>query len=138
LRKGGQMVAVGLFGGALPVPVPVPVPLPALAMREVSLRGSAVGNTAQIRELVQLVRDGRFKLPAVQVRPLADAEAALRELEAGRILGRVVLNTSEAAEWRAAVRSRRRRCLRRSVHCCRPFRPARAEDHGDQPMRSTW
>ena len=68
LRKGGQLVVVGLFGGALPVP------LPALAMREVSLRGSAVGNTAQIRELVQMVREGKLKLPAVQVRPLAQAE----------------------------------------------------------------
>jgi D-arabinose 1-dehydrogenase-like Zn-dependent alcohol dehydrogenase len=91
LRKGGQMVVVGLFGGALPVP------LPALAMREVSLRGSAVGNTAQIRELVQLVRTGRLKLPAVQVRPLADAEAALRDLEAGRVIGRVVLDTADVA-----------------------------------------
>jgi D-arabinose 1-dehydrogenase-like Zn-dependent alcohol dehydrogenase len=91
LLKGGQLVVVGLFGGALPVP------LPALAMREVSLRGSAVGTTAQIRELVQLVRDGRLKLPAVQVRPLAEAEAALRDLEAGRIIGRVVLDTAEAA-----------------------------------------
>jgi alcohol dehydrogenase, propanol-preferring len=87
------MVVVGLFGGALPVP------LPALAMREVSLRGSAVGNTAQIRELVQLVRDGKLKLPAVQVRPLAEAEAeaALRDLEAGKIVGRVVLDTEAAA-----------------------------------------
>jgi D-arabinose 1-dehydrogenase-like Zn-dependent alcohol dehydrogenase len=89
LLKGGQMVVVGLFGGALPVP------LPALASREVSLRGSNTGNTAQIRELVQLVRDGKLKLPAVQVRPLADAEAALRDLEAGRIIGRVVLDTAQ-------------------------------------------
>ena len=82
---------VGLFGGALPVP------LPALAMREVSLRGSAVGNTQQIRELVQMVRDGRLQLPEVQVRPLAAAEDSLRDLEAGRIVGRVVLDTTEAA-----------------------------------------
>jgi D-arabinose 1-dehydrogenase-like Zn-dependent alcohol dehydrogenase len=91
LLKGGQMVVVGLFGGALPVP------LPALASREVSLRGSNTGNTAQIRELVQLVRDGKLKLPAVQVRPLAEAEAALRDLEAGKIIGRVVLDTAETA-----------------------------------------
>jgi len=45
--------------------------------------------------LVQLVRDGKLKLPAVQVRPLADAEAALRDLDAGRIIGRVVLDTAE-------------------------------------------
>jgi D-arabinose 1-dehydrogenase-like Zn-dependent alcohol dehydrogenase len=91
LLKGGQMVVVGLFGGALPVP------LPALASREVSLRGSNTGNTAQIRELVQMVRDGRLRLPDVQVRPLAQAEASLRDLEAGRIVGRVVLDTAEAS-----------------------------------------
>lgn len=91
LLKGGQMVVVGLFGGALPVP------LPALASREVSLRGSNTGTTAQIRELVQLVREGKLKLPAVQVRPLAQAEQALRDLEAGRVIGRVVLDTSETA-----------------------------------------
>ena len=91
LLKGGQIVVVGLFGGALPLP------LPALAMREIAVRGSAVGTTAQIRELVQLVRDGKLKLPAVQVRPLAQAEDALRDLEAGRIIGRVVLDTSEPA-----------------------------------------
>jgi propanol-preferring alcohol dehydrogenase len=54
-----------------------------------------VGNTAQIRELVALVRAGKLKLPAVQVRPLAQAEAALRDLEAGKVIGRVVLDTAE-------------------------------------------
>ena len=91
LRKGGQLVVVGLFGGALSVP------LPALAIREISYRGSAVGTTAQIRELVQMVRDGKLQLPAVEVRPLAQAESALRDLEAGRIVGRVVLDTSRPA-----------------------------------------
>jgi alcohol dehydrogenase, propanol-preferring len=57
------MGVVGLFGGTLPVP------LPALASREVSLRGSKTGTTAQIRELVQRVREGRLRLPAVQMRP---------------------------------------------------------------------
>ena len=43
----------------------------------------------------RLVRDGKLKLPAVQVRPLAQAEAALRDLEAGKVVGRVVLDTAE-------------------------------------------
>ena len=85
LLKGGQFVAVGLFGGALQLP------LPALAMREVALRGSVVGNTEHLRELVQLVRSSRLRLPAVQLRPLAEAEASLRDLAEGRIVGRVVL-----------------------------------------------
>ena len=86
LQKGGRLVSVGLFGGA------ATVPLVALAMREISLMGSAVGSTAQIRELVALVQSGKLKLPPVQVRPLSQAEQSLRDLEAGRVTGRVVLD----------------------------------------------
>ena len=86
LQKGGRMVSVGLFGGA------ATIPLVALAMREVALMGSAVGSTAQIRELVALVQSGKLALPAVQVRPLAQAEQSLRDLEAGRVTGRIVLD----------------------------------------------
>ena len=86
LRKGGRMVSVGLFGGA------ANIPLVALAMREVALMGSAVGSTEQMRELVALVRSGKLTLPPVQVRPLSAAEQSLQDLEAGRIVGRVVLD----------------------------------------------
>lgn len=87
LRKGGRFVSVGLFGGA------TTIPLVALAMREVAVMGSAVGSTTQMRELVELVRSGRLTLPAVQVRPLAQAEQSLQDLEAGRVTGRIVLDT---------------------------------------------
>lgn len=87
LQKGGRFVSVGLFGGA------ATVPLVALAMREISLMGSAVGCTAQIRELVELVRSGVLTLPSVQTRPLAQAEQSLQDLEAGRVIGRIVLDT---------------------------------------------
>ncbi len=86
LVKGGRFVSVGLFGGA------ATIPLVALAMREVALMGSAVGSTAQIRELVALVQSGKVKLPQVQVRPMAEAEQSLRDLEAGRVAGRIVLD----------------------------------------------
>ena len=92
LQKGGRFVSVGLFGGA------ATVPLVALAMREISLMGSAVGSTAQIRELVALVQSGKLKLPAVQVRPLAQAEQSLQDLEAGRVTGRIVLDAMTETE----------------------------------------
>jgi D-arabinose 1-dehydrogenase-like Zn-dependent alcohol dehydrogenase len=41
------------------------------------------------------VRSGRLELPAVQVRRLSEADQALRDLEAGKIIGRVVLATEE-------------------------------------------
>ena len=87
LQKGGRFVSVGLFGGA------ATVPLVALAMREISFMGSAVGSTAQIRALVELVRHGALTLPSVQIRPLAQAEQSLQDLEAGRVIGRIVLDT---------------------------------------------
>ena len=92
LLKGGRFVSVGLFGGA------ATIPLVALAMREIAFMGSAVGSTAQIREVVALVQSGKLSLPAVQVRPLAEAEQSLRDLEAGRITGRVVLEALTAGD----------------------------------------
>ena len=92
LQKGGRFVSVGLFGGA------ATIPLVALAMREIALMGSAVGSTAQIRELVALVQSGKLTLPAVQVRPLAQAEQSLRDLEAGRVTGRIVLDAMAEAD----------------------------------------
>lgn len=92
LKKGGRFVSVGLFGGA------ATIPLVALAMREISLMGSAVGSTAQIRELVELVRSGQVVLPPVQVRPLAQAEQSLQDLQAGRVTGRIVLDAHTEIE----------------------------------------
>lgn len=91
LRKGGRFVSVGLFGGATTIPLVV------LASREISFMGSNTGTSAQMRELVNLVREGRLQLPAVTVRPLAQAEQSLQDLEAGRITGRVVLDALAAA-----------------------------------------
>jgi D-arabinose 1-dehydrogenase-like Zn-dependent alcohol dehydrogenase len=91
LRKGGRFVTVGLIGGT------GTFPLVALALREIALMGSAMGNTAQMRELVELVRAGRLTLPAVQVRPLAQAEESLQALEAGQVTGRIVLDTQTPA-----------------------------------------
>ena len=67
--------------------------LVALALREIALMGTAVGSTAQIRELVELVRSGKLTLPSVLVRPLTQAEQSLRDLDAGRVSGRIVLDT---------------------------------------------
>jgi alcohol dehydrogenase/propanol-preferring alcohol dehydrogenase len=85
LRKGGRFVVSGLFGGAATLPIP------ALAMREIAIVGSFVGNTGDLIDLVNLVKRGRVHLPEVQTRPLAMAEQSLTELAAGKIIGRVVL-----------------------------------------------
>jgi D-arabinose 1-dehydrogenase-like Zn-dependent alcohol dehydrogenase len=87
LVKGGRYVIVGLFGGELRVP------LPSLPLRAVSILGSYTGNLAELKELIQLVKDGKVKPIPVATRPLADVDATLNELRAGKIVGRVVLTT---------------------------------------------
>jgi propanol-preferring alcohol dehydrogenase len=86
LRKGGTLVAVGLYGDRLPLP------LPWLPLRVLTLKGSFVGTLDDLKTLVGLAKAG--KVPALQVerRPLAAANSALEDLAAGRVLGRVVLS----------------------------------------------
>jgi len=85
LRKGGRFVLCGLFGGAANVS-------PALiAIRELSILGSVVGNTADLAELVEMVKQGRIEVPEVECRPLETVNASLEDLAAGRVVGRVVL-----------------------------------------------
>ena len=85
LDKGGQLLLVGLMGGALNLPLPV------LATKAATLQGCYVGNLAELRELVDLVR--LHGLPALPLdrRPLEFANQALDDLRAGRVVGRVVL-----------------------------------------------
>ena len=85
LDKGGKLLLVGLFGGALNLPLPV------LATKAATLQGCYVGNLAELRELVDLVR--LYGLPALPLdrRPLESANQALDDLRAGRVVGRVVL-----------------------------------------------
>ncbi|MEP6632882.1 MAG: alcohol dehydrogenase [Luteimonas sp.] len=90
LRRGGRLVVCGLFGGSASVPIPP------LALREISILGSAVGSTRDLVELVDLVKQGRVTLPKVESRPVAAAEQSLVDLQAGRVIGRIVLTIDEA------------------------------------------
>jgi D-arabinose 1-dehydrogenase-like Zn-dependent alcohol dehydrogenase len=85
LTKGGKYIIVGLYGGDLTVSLP-PIP-----MRALTIQGSYVGSVPEMKELMELVR--RTGLPDVPVttRPLDDVNAAMDQLRAGKIVGRVVL-----------------------------------------------
>ncbi|MBI1776914.1 MAG: alcohol dehydrogenase catalytic domain-containing protein [Proteobacteria bacterium] len=85
LTKGGRYIVVGLFGGEITLPL-VSLPLKAL-----TLRGSYVGSLPELKELIGLVKAGKIKPIPVASRPLEDANAALADLRAGRIIGRQVL-----------------------------------------------
>ncbi len=85
LIKGGKLVVVGLYGGDITLPLPV------LPMRAITLQGSYVGSLTEMTELLDLVR--RTGLPPLPVatRPLSEVNAALADLRAGKVVGRVVL-----------------------------------------------
>ncbi|MCO5226954.1 MAG: alcohol dehydrogenase [Thermomicrobiales bacterium] len=83
--KGCKIVVVGLMGGELTIPIPY---IPSKAM---SLEGSYVGTLAELRDLMEMARDGRLASPPTETHPLDDAQEVLEALRAGKINGRGVL-----------------------------------------------
>jgi propanol-preferring alcohol dehydrogenase len=85
LRKGGTLVLVGLYGSALSLPLPL------LPLRMLTLQGSYVGTLDDLKAVVSLAQAGKVPPLRTAPRPLAEANAALADLVAGRVLGRLVL-----------------------------------------------
>jgi D-arabinose 1-dehydrogenase-like Zn-dependent alcohol dehydrogenase len=90
LRKGGRYVICGLFGGELVHP------LPPIAQRAIGIVGSYVGNLQELKEVVALAKKGKIKAAPVETRPASEANAALEDLKAGKVLGRIVLDFEAA------------------------------------------
>ncbi|MDE2138397.1 MAG: alcohol dehydrogenase catalytic domain-containing protein, partial [Gammaproteobacteria bacterium] len=74
VRRGGRIVVVGLFGGALQLPLPL------IPLRQISIIGSNTGTLAETHEMMALVRAGRVHPIPITRRPLAQAESALSTL----------------------------------------------------------
>lgn len=85
VRRGGRVVVVGLYGGAINLPIP------SLPFRAISLMGSYVGSLKEAEDLMGLMREGRIAPPLMHERTLADANGALNDLRAGKVVGRTVL-----------------------------------------------
>lgn len=85
LRKGGKLVIVGLYGGALNIP------LPFIPMNARIIQGSYVGSLQEMGELMALVRAGSIAPIRIEERPLDQVTQALSDLKAGKVQGRVVL-----------------------------------------------
>jgi D-arabinose 1-dehydrogenase-like Zn-dependent alcohol dehydrogenase len=84
LRRGGTLVVVGLFGGAASVSIPM------LPFKSATVRGSYVGTLQEMHELMDLVKAGVVNPIPITPRPMAEINDALNDLQAGRVLGRVV------------------------------------------------
>jgi D-arabinose 1-dehydrogenase-like Zn-dependent alcohol dehydrogenase len=86
LRKGGRYVICGLYGGELVHP------LPPIAQRAIGIVGSYVGSLQELKEVVALAKKRKIKAAPMETRPASEANTALEDLKAGRVLGRIVLN----------------------------------------------
>jgi len=85
VRRGGKVVVVGLFGGAMSMPIPM------FPFRAITIGGSYVGSLAQAEAMMELVRAGKVDPIPVKEVPLSSANQVLEDLKAGKVIGRVVL-----------------------------------------------
>src|SRR5215472_16093704 len=83
--SGGKVVVTGLLGGSFTTAVAM-FPIKAMA-----IEGILTGTLAQARELIGLAQSGKLAPIAIRERPMRDAQAALDDLRAGKVVGRVVL-----------------------------------------------
>ena len=86
LRKRGNLVLVGLFGGSIELSL-VTIPL-----KSITIQGAYTGNYADMVELLDLARKGTIN-PVISKRySLDEANIALEDLKARKIIGRAVIN----------------------------------------------
>ena len=87
LGRGGKVVVTGLLGGNFSIPAAM------IAIKAMTIEGTLTGTLAEARELIELARTGKLATIPTHERPLTQAQAALDDLRAGRVVGRTVLST---------------------------------------------
>ena len=85
LAKGGKVVVTGLLGGLFPLPAAM------FVLKAMTVEGTLTGTLQEAREIVALAQAGKIAPLPIRERPLAEAQAALEDLRAGRVVGRAVL-----------------------------------------------
>ncbi len=84
MTKAGAYVVVGQHGGDFKMPQ---IWLP---QKAITVRGSHVGNSPQLAELIKMYRDGKLQDIPIETRPLSAVNEAIEDLHAGRVTGRIV------------------------------------------------
>ncbi len=86
LARGGKVVVTGLLGGTFSMAAAM------FAIKAMTIEGTLTGTLAEARELLDLARDGKVTPIPTRDRPFDQAQAALDDLRAGRVVGRTVLS----------------------------------------------
>jgi D-arabinose 1-dehydrogenase-like Zn-dependent alcohol dehydrogenase len=87
VRPGGRIIAVGYSPTT-----DFSLPSPRFVLEEIQLLGSRYVTLAELERAIMLVADGRVKIVVDSVKPLEAANEAFDALEAGDVVGRVVLD----------------------------------------------
>lgn len=87
LARGGKVVVTGLLGGNFSIAAAM------IVIKAMTIEGTLTGTLAEARELIDLARSGKLATIPTHERLLNQAQAALDDLRAGRIVGRAVLTT---------------------------------------------
>ena len=85
LARGAKVVVTGLIGGSFTTAVAM------FPIKAMTIEGMLTGTLAEARELIALARAGKVTPIPIRERPMRDAQAALEDLRAGKVVGRVVL-----------------------------------------------
>ena len=86
IRKRGNIILVGLFGGA------VEIPLVSIPLKAIKIQGAYTGNYSDMVELIKLAQDGVINPNVSKHYSLDDANQALEDLKNRKIIGRAVIN----------------------------------------------
>jgi D-arabinose 1-dehydrogenase-like Zn-dependent alcohol dehydrogenase len=86
LARGGKVVVTGLLGGNFSIGAAM------FAIKAITIEGALTGTLAEARELLDLIRAKNIAPIPTRERPLGEAQAALDDLRAGRVVGRTVLS----------------------------------------------
>ena len=86
IRKRGNMVLVGLFGGS------VDLSLVSIPLKAITIQGAYTGNYNDMIELIQLAESGVINPIVSKHYTLDEANIALEDLKNRKIIGRAVIN----------------------------------------------
>jgi alcohol dehydrogenase len=86
LGRGGKVVVTGLLGGNFSIATAM------FGIKAMTIEGTLTGTLTEARELIDLVRAKKIAPIPTRGRPLNEAQIALDDLRAGRVVGRTVLS----------------------------------------------
>ena len=86
LRRGGIYVVTGLFGGSMNLQLPM------LTIGARSLVGTYVGSYQEMKELMELVKDGKIDPVPVESKPVKEINGILDDLKNGKVPGLVSIS----------------------------------------------